>query len=575
MICGNKEELKDLYNSGEECVNDVVNNGYLIEFTNHTMYCGDKEKLVSEATARGNQLVVVRELICNDNKTKVYKALGITLNEFFSNLLDEVNTVVSYNNGLGALVGGTQKYTVYVGYSGIVHIVKNYELPDRFRNRQMMITCCSTWLGRKSGKRLEYYYMGNKVDIVGIVMETANEFNGKTNLSSLFSLVKHKINKQVIEEPMELLKQKERAKAKKEQEEKEKAAEKERVNLLRTRADKFSSLDIQAVERNNPFVKYSNLLNKEVITIADLEKSDLIAENSTADKKYVYKGNHIIISNDLVELTTELKKVMKYDDLAVVKSNIQENYWLSDFTKNAHVGIYGTREELVRFLCEHIKYDILKDKHIRFKNDRYAIAVNIQNRIGVYRESVHTPELDRYDEKKYRVPYELKDGFKWMTLKERYGLRKFRINHCISNEIIKGADRMGSRGYSISIDEFGYMLLDKMCGYIGGPATMFTKAMNGMEPVLPFYYGKEPKVKIGKSRIDIEISIVSKYANQKFVKEHWKEISGDLVKRIESRKGFQDLGVPMNFWKIGKAIIRNDDVLDVCFDLKLRDNEDL
>lgn len=575
MICGNKEELKDLYNAGEECVNDVVHNGYFIEFTNHTMYCGEKEKLVNEATTRGNQLVVVRELICNDKKTKVYKALGITLSEFFNNLLDEVNTVVQYNNGLGALVGGTQVYTVYVGYNGVVHVVKNYELPERFRNKQMVVPCCSTWLGRKSGKRLEYYYMGNKVDIVGIVMETAKEFNGKTNLSSLFSLVTHKINKLIIEEPMELLQQKERAKAKKEQEEKEKAAEKERIALLRTRADKFSSLDMPAVEMNNPFVRYRDLLNKEEITIDDLEKSDLIADNSISDK-YLYKGNHIIISNDLLTLMTELKNVMNYNDLAVIKSEIQDNYWVCDLTK-ANVVIYGTRKELVRFLCEHIKYDILNGKHVRFKNDQNAIAVNIQNRIGLYKKSVHTPELNRYDEKKYRVPYELGYEYRWLTLIERYGLRKFRINHCIGNEITRSADRISSKGYSISIDEFGYMLLDRMDAYISGAnsAYPFFRAMNGMVPVLPFYYGKEPKVKIGKSRIDIEISIVSKYAKQEFIKEHWKEISEDLVKRIESRKNFQNLGVPMNFWKIGKAIIRNDDVLDVCFDLKLRDNEDL
>lgn len=556
MICGNKEELKDLYNAGEKYMDDVVHNGYFIEFTNHTMYCREKEKLVSEATARGNQLVVVRELVCNDKKTKVYKALGITLSEFFNNLLDEVKAKAECSNGLVALIGGTQSYTIYVGYDGVVNVEQNCKLQRAFKKEQMVVPYCNTWLSKKSGKKLEYYYMGTSIDLVGIVLETAMEFDRNTNLSNLFYLVTNKINKLVIDIPLE-------------------KKEGNKTGLI--------NLDILAVEQNNPFIKYRDLLNKEEITLDDLKKSDLIADTNISGKhntgadKYIYNGNHIIISNDLITLMTELKKVMNYDDLAVVKSDINNDYWLSDSIESANVVIYGTREELVRFLCEHIKYDIINGKHIRFKNDRYAIAVDIHNRIGVYNKSVRISELDRYDEKKYIVPYELEYEYKWLTLIERYGLRKLRINHCIGNEMTKSAERTSSKGYSISIDEFGYRLLDRMNDYISGTnsAYPFFKAMKGMEPMLPFYYGKEPKVKIGKSRIDIEISLISKYANQKFVKEHWKEISEDLVKRIESRKGFQNIGVPMNFWKIGKAIIRNDDVLDVCFDLKLRDNEDL
>ena len=68
---------------------------------------------------------------------------------------------------------------------------------------------------------------------------------------------------------------------------------------------------------------------------------------------------------------------------------------------------------------------------------------------------------------------------------------------------------------------------------------------------------------------------MSKYANVAFLKEHQKELMSYLGKEIEHKKKFQQIGVPINYFKVGAAALTKVQTMVLTLQLKTEYEDDI
>lgn len=99
-------------------------------------------------------------------------------------------------------------------------------------------------------------------------------------------------------------------------------------------------------------------------------------------------------------------------------------------------------------------------------------------------------------------------------------------------------------------------------------------------------YGKKPAIKFVPftdskpndkffALINCEVNIVSKFANVEYIKEHKNEILHDLAARIQTNKRFNEVEIPLNYFKVASMTLAQDKTLLVSFQLKIETEDDI